>query len=119
QAFFQALANDPPPLHLARWIADYPDPDNFMTLFATWSGNNDLGFESPEYDDVIERAGRLSDSSQRRILYDRAQRLLLNDEAAIAPLYINSQNHLISPQLMGFELNPMDIVYWERLRWEE
>ena len=40
------------------WGMDYPHPDNVLrALFHSHSGNNDEGYNNPEYDALIEEAG--------------------------------------------------------------
>jgi ABC-type oligopeptide transport system substrate-binding subunit len=40
------------------WVADYPDPENFLDiLFHTGSSGNYGGFSSRELDTLLERAG--------------------------------------------------------------
>ena len=40
KVYLKKLQNDPFVVHRAGWGADYPDPDNFMKLFTSNSGNN-------------------------------------------------------------------------------
>lgn len=118
KVFFREIDSDsPPPMHLARWVADFPDPENFMNLFTSTSGNNELGFSEPEYDKRVDQAVRTADRAARLELYREAQRLLLQDRAAIAPLYVAGQNMLIRPGLEGVVVNAMGDVYLGRARW--
>lgn len=111
-AFFRRIAEDAPPaMHLARWIADFPDPENFMSLFTSGSGNNHLGFASSRYDELVDRAVREQALPARREMYDEAQRILLLDEVVIAPLYVNALNWMIAPRVEGMNVNPMGVLY--------
>ena len=116
-AFFRRIAEEAPPaMHLARWIADFPDPENFMSLFTSGSGNNHLGFDSPRYDELVDEAVRVQDAPARLAMYDEAQRILLLDQVAIAPIYVNALNWMIAPRVEGLEVNPMGVLYLRDVR---
>ena len=47
------------------WGMDYPHPDNVMrVLFHSQSGNNDEGYNNPEFDKLIEEAGAKLDINE-------------------------------------------------------
>ena len=112
KAFFQAIDGErPPPMHLARWVADFPDPENFMGLFRSNSGNNSLKFFNARYDALVDQAVSLTDPAARLERYTEAQRLMLSDQVAMAPLYVNAQNHLKSERLQGLSFNAMGDIF--------
>jgi oligopeptide transport system substrate-binding protein len=110
-AFFRRIADDPPPMHLARWIADFPDPENFMSLFTSLSGNNHIGFADARYDELVSTAATMRAADERADTYGATQRLLVEDHAAIAPVYAGATNALIHPRVRGVSLNAMGVVY--------
>ena len=119
KVFFQEIDGEsPPPMHLARWVADFPDPENFMGLFKSNSGNNSLGIKSEGFDQRVDRAVQTDDRGQRKNLYDEAQRVLLEEEVAMAPLYVNAQNHLRDPNLGGLEFNAMGDLFLGPVYWK-
>ncbi|MEE8448027.1 MAG: ABC transporter substrate-binding protein, partial [Thermodesulfobacteriota bacterium] len=110
KVFLKMLNTDPPRLYRLGWAADYPDPDNFLNLFTSASGNNHTGWANPRYDEIIARAARISDQDTRRALYRQAQKLLLEEAVAIIPLYVTSRSILIKPHVKGFWQNRMGIL---------
>ena len=56
--YLKKLQNDPFPVFRDGWGADYPDPDNFMKLFTSNSGNNHLRWRNNRYDQLAESAAR-------------------------------------------------------------
>lgn len=115
-AFFARLAtNDAPDMHLARWIADYPDPNNFLTLFLAASGNNHLGYASAAYDAAVSAAAT-APTTQRAAASEAAQRLLLLEDVAIAPTHVGVANLMVREGLTGLTLNPMGILDLRQLR---
>ncbi len=115
KVFLRELATAPPPVFRLGWGADFPDPDNFMSLFTSYSANNHTGWKSARYDERVERAARETDPSLRQALYDEAQRILLEEDAAIAPVFVEALNAVVSPRVFGLELDPLDILRLERV----
>jgi oligopeptide transport system substrate-binding protein len=111
KVYLKRLKTDTPGLFRLGWGADYPDPDNFMNLFTSTSGNNNTHWQNKRYDDLIRRAAVERDSQHRQALYDEAQRILIEEEVPIMPLFIAAQNMLIKPYLKGLQINAMDLLY--------
>ena len=66
------------------WNADYPDPDNFMSLFTSYSDNNHTQWGSKTFDKIVEKAKLMGNNPQKRVeLYNQAQKMLLEEEAVI------------------------------------
>lgn len=110
KVFLKRLKTDTPTIFRLGWGADYPDPDNFMVLFTTQSGNNNTHWSNPHYDDLIAKAASEPDSRRRQQMYDEAQRILTEQDVAIMPLFVAAQNILIKPHVKGLQLNAMDIL---------
>jgi oligopeptide transport system substrate-binding protein len=101
------LQNDPPHIYRLGWGADYPDPDNFMKLFTANSGNNNTRWKNPRYDQLIELAARELDSKKRAKLYDEAQKILVETDLPILPLFWTTESTLLNPRFTGLEFNSM------------
>lgn len=110
KVFLDRLRVDPPQIFRLGWGADFPDPDNFMNLFTSASGNNRSRWENPQYDELVARAAAEPDPGKRRGLYDEAQVLLTETEVPIVPLFIHAQNRLVKPYVKGMQLNAMEIL---------
>lgn len=116
KVYLTTLQRDPPPLYRLSWGADFPDPDTFMTVFTSNSGNNHGGFRNKTYDEIVVSAARTLDLRTRQMLYRKAQKILLVDEVAIAPLFFNSQTLLNKPWVKNFEFNAMDLLFCEKIK---
>jgi oligopeptide transport system substrate-binding protein len=91
-------------LLMGGWGPDYADPMTYMDLWVTDGGQNHMSYSNPEFDKLIKAASEeLVDKPQDRwkALQD-AEKILLEDDAAIAPLYQRSVNLLINPKVKGF-----------------
>lgn len=116
KVYLQRLKEETPQMFRLGWGADYPDPDNFMNLFTSTSGNNYTHWGNVDYDRLISQAASEGDPEQRLVLYDAAQRLLTETDVPIMPLFFAAQNLLIKPALEGMTINPMDIIHLKNVR---
>ena len=106
---------DPPHIFRLGWGADFPDPDNFMNLFISSSGNNRLRWSNPRYDELVALGATLIDPAERQRVYDKAQRILTETDAAMIPLFVATQNLLIKPYVKRFEMNSMELMYLKKV----
>ncbi len=99
------------PMWQGMWGADYPDPDNFLGIFLSGSGNNRTGWKNAAYDQWIDDARTKQSVSERQKLYAQAETLLIEREAAIVPLFYEPLIVLVSRRTKGIELNPLNYLY--------
>jgi len=86
--YFTSLSEDAPQIYRAGWCSDYPDADNFLRgVFRSDSSQNDAGFNSPEFDALVDQARVETDIEVRRALYAQAEDILVNTQAGIIPIY--------------------------------
>lgn len=90
------------------WGVDYPDPDNVLSIFTSQSGNNHLLWSNVQYDELIKRGKTAED---REKIYAQAQKLLIDEQVALIPMYYDTVNALVSPKLHGFMINPVNYMY--------
>ena len=119
KVFLSRLKTSPPQIFRMGWGADFPDPDNFMNLFLSSSGNNHLNWSHLEYDRLVDLAALEKNLLKRKTLYDRAQRILTENEAVIIPLFVTAKNLLVKPYVNGLELNALDQIFWKHIRFFE
>jgi oligopeptide transport system substrate-binding protein len=96
---------------VSGWGADFNDPINFMNLYTSENSFNNSGFSNEEYDQLIEQAGSEADEQRRMELMADAESLLVQDEAAIAPLYYDGVAVLMKPRLQNFVTHPYGATY--------
>jgi len=90
----------------AGWIADYPDPQDFLDiLFHSESRNNDMAYSNPEVDRLLEEARGEQDSEKRMELYQQAEEMILED-APIVPLTHDADHWLTKPYVEGMIYPP-------------
>lgn len=96
---------------LRRWGADFPDPDTFLGMFLSDSGNNLTGWKNTAYDRLVEQMRALPPGAERNRLVGQALELLLEKDCVVLPLYFDAQLYLLNPRVGGFKINPLNYVY--------
>ncbi len=69
------------------WIGDYQDPNTFLELFLTTSGQNYGLYSNPEFDALITQAATMSAGSERYAVLQEAEQILIAQDQGIIPLY--------------------------------
>ncbi|HEX5692310.1 MAG TPA: peptide ABC transporter substrate-binding protein, partial [Roseiflexaceae bacterium] len=95
------------------WGADYPDPQNFLSLLLhTDNPNNNGHFSDTQFDQLTEEADQLGDRSQieRRLqLYNQAEQIAV-DKVAWLPLFFPKFSILIRPRVEGIVVTPQGLI---------
>ncbi len=94
------------------WYGDYNDPITFLDLFMTapadGGGNNDTGFSSRRYDELVEQAKTEDDPARRNRFLHEAEEILIGQQMPIIPLYYYAEMYLFQPdRVTGFYVNKM------------
>ena len=93
------------------WIADYPDPQNFLEiLFHSQTVNNKGEYGNAEVDNLLEQAAVEPDSITRFRLYQQAEQIIVSD-AACLPLWFGRNYVLVKPYVGGYTLSPLGIPW--------
>ena len=92
------------------WIADYPDPENFLDiLFYSESNNNHTNYNNPEVDRLLERARTETDQAARYQIYNQAEQQIL-DDAPWVPLWYSGERYvLVKPNVEDYYQTPLII----------
>jgi oligopeptide transport system substrate-binding protein len=88
---------------LAGWGPDYADPMTFIDMFTTGSGNNQMHYSNPEYDKLVQEA-KTTYAQQPEKRWEamlKAEKILLDQDAAIAPVYQRGVAVLQRPYVKG------------------
>jgi oligopeptide transport system substrate-binding protein len=94
------------------WIGDYPDPNTFLgDLWTTGNGNNNTGFSNKQFDDLIKQAAANQDKAARFKQLAQAEKIVVEDELPIAPIYFGNNLNLVKPWIKGMGFNVLDIHY--------
>ena len=108
---FTALTKDiatAPQMFILGWCADYPDPQNWLSVYwKTGAFGERIGYSNPELDALLEQADVEGDDATRAQLYADAQRLL-TDSAPVAFMWNTENVWLVKPWVSGLTTTAMD-----------
>lgn len=90
----------------SRWIAEYPDPLTYLSLFTTDNGSNGTGFSDPLYDAMIAKGNAERTPPARLAALQRAEAYLLS-QMPIAPIYWGTRTTLVAPSVHGWKKSPL------------
>lgn len=107
------------PIFRASWIADYPDAENYLSLFYsknfTPNGPNYTHFKHPQFDAWYEEALRETEASKRTKLYTKMDSLLIS-EAPLIPLYYDQVVRFTQKNVSGLGINPLNLLELKRVK---
>ncbi len=91
-------------LQFAGWGPDYQDAISFSDLWITDGGNNKMAYSNEQYDKLLEDAQYTyaTEPAKRFEALQQAEKILLEEDAAIAPVYQRSSNVLVADKVEGF-----------------
>ena len=110
---------DTPAMQLARagWLADYMDPQNFLELLISNTGNNDGKYSDAEFDRLILQAAAMPEGAERMRIMRQAEDIAITRDQALIPIYFYvSQNLIDLSKWEGWYSNPMDTHPYVGLR---
>jgi oligopeptide transport system substrate-binding protein len=96
-------------MFLGGWCADYPDPQNWLSVYwkSTTTFANRVGYVSKDFDAIIDQADVEGDPAKRAELYQQAQDKLV-DENPVAFFWNNVNAYLVKPWVTGIVKTPQD-----------
>ena len=98
-------------LYRYSWIADIPDPDNFLNiLFGSKSAYNFMRYTNPGVDSLLSEALVETDVLTRVKLYREAERIILGEAPIIPWLYLTFES-VFQPYVKGLEISALGGPY--------
>src|SRR5215204_313071 len=97
-------------------IAAYNDPMDFLEVWTTDSPLNQSGFSNAEYDRLIADAKAATDPTRRFQQLAQAEKILIEDEAVVAPTFHPSFTRLIRPSVEGLVFHPYGVLSTSSMR---
>nr|WP_253269501.1 ABC transporter substrate-binding protein [Tenacibaculum mesophilum] len=115
----QGKANGKLPIFRASWIADYPDAENYVSLFYsknfTPNGPNYTHFKNDFFDSLYEQSIKEVDVKKRYKLYQKMDSIIIA-EAPIVPLYYDEVIRFTQKNVTGLGINPIDLLNLKRVQ---
>jgi ABC-type transport system substrate-binding protein len=109
----QAISTGKADFFRASWIADYPDAENYLSLFYSKNkapnGPNYTHFQNKTFDTLYDRAMRTTDIDERIKLYAQMDQLVI-DEAYFIPLFYDKAVRFAQKNIQGLETNGLNLL---------
>ena len=101
------------------WIADYPDAENYLSLFYSKNycpkGPNYTHFSNKTYDANYEQAQKENNDSARFCLYRKMDQIIM-DESPVIVLYYDQILRFTQKNISGLTSNPMNLLNLKRVK---
>ncbi len=100
------------------WLGDFNDPVSFLEPFKFRDnphigGNNETGWENPEYAESLNLAEKELDLEKRAEYLHRAESIII-DEMPIIPLYYIHFAYLKKPYVEGVYVSPLGLIDFKK-----
>nr|WP_121665837.1 ABC transporter substrate-binding protein [Mesonia aquimarina] len=97
----------------ASWIADYPDAENYLSLFYSENfspnGPNYTHFKNKTFDKLYEKAINTSSTEKRVLLYKKMDSVVMKN-APVVPLYYDEVVRFSQKNVNGLGINPINLL---------
>lgn len=101
------------PFFRASWIADYPDAENYLSLFYSEnfcpSGPNYTHFFNSEFDSLYRISLSMVDDSLRFMNYQKMDQIVM-EEAPVVILFYDEVLRFVQKEVRGLGSNPVNLL---------
>jgi len=94
-----------PQIYRLGWCSDYPDANNFTREVFVKGGSANpaegggVNWENAKFEEIVKQAAVEQDAAKRTELYAQAEDILVNTDAAIAPIYWYTRVTMTKPNV--------------------
>ena len=107
------------PFFRSSWVADYPDAENYLSLFTTSNfapaGPNYTHYTNPKFDKLYDKALLCNDLQQRARYYTEMDSLMMQD-APVVVLFYDEVLRFVNKRVDGLGSNPTNLLDLRRVR---
>ena len=107
------------PFFRSSWVADYPDAENYLSLFTTSNfcpaGPNYTHYSNPEFDRLYEKALLCNDLEQRARYYTEMDSLMMQD-APVVVLFYDEVLRFVNKRVTNMGSNPTNLLDLRRVK---
>ncbi|MCF8297842.1 MAG: ABC transporter substrate-binding protein [Saprospiraceae bacterium] len=115
----EMVAQSKLPFFRASWIADYPDAENYLSLFYSKNfcpaGPNYTHFSNAKFDELFEKSQFEVNDSIRYSYYQQMDKIII-EEAPVVVLYYDQVLRFAQKNIEGLGSNPMNLLSLKRVR---
>ncbi len=113
----EMMSKSQAPFFRASWIADYPDAENYLSLFygKNPAPPNYTRFSNSEYDQLYEASLNENNDSIRFDLYQQMDRIIV-DEAPVILLFYDQTARFAQKDIEGLSRNALNLLKLTRVK---
>ena len=110
------------PFFRCSWVADYPDAENYLSLFTTSNfcpaGPNYTHYSNAKYDELYEKTLLCNDLQERARYYTEMDSLMMQ-EAPVVVLFYDEVLRFVNKRVQGLGSNPTNLLDLRHVRINE
>ncbi|WP_132218643.1 ABC transporter substrate-binding protein [Mariniflexile fucanivorans] len=114
-----AKANGKLDIFRASWVADYPDAENYLSLYYSKNfapnGPNYSHFNSVQFDQWYEEAFTITDTKKRERLYKKMDSLVM-EKAPVVVMFYDEVVRFTRKNVTGLGINPINLLELKRVK---
>ncbi|ALD14000.1 peptide ABC transporter substrate-binding protein [Clavibacter capsici] len=103
------------PLMVSYWFTGRPIDQMLNQIFRTGSSYNESAWSNPTFDALLDDARATMDDDRRRMLYQDAQRIVVEDSADMTPMFgdrlVGISRDVVNYREHGFEFDHLAIGF--------
>ncbi|MGE0614006.1 MAG: peptide ABC transporter substrate-binding protein [Bacteriovoracia bacterium] len=117
KTYVKTIRTDPPEIFRFGWLAPFADPISHLQALTSGNANNLTGWSNDEYNRLVAEVAAMEPGPKRLAKVLAAQRILVEQQAVVVPIYHYIQAHGVSKRVKGFRANPFGVVQFQELSW--
>ncbi len=101
------------------WIADYPDGENYLSVFYSKNkvplGPNYTGFFNDKFDRLFEQSYFENDDKKRFELYYQMDNMVM-EHASVVPVLYDQVVVMLQNNISGYPINPLSLMILKKVK---
>ena len=115
----QMMRNYQLPFFRGSWICDYPDAENYLSLFYSKNlqpfGSNYTHYVNPAFDKLFEYSKTITNETLRNEYYTSLDSLLMED-APVVVLFYDKKVRFVQKNISGLDNSPTNLLNLKRVK---
>ena len=118
-ALREKRANGNLPFFRSSWVADYPDAENYLSLFTTNNftpqGPNYTHYSDEKFDELYKKSLTCNDLQERAKIYHEMDSLMMS-EAPVVILFYDEVLRFVNKNVEGLGSNPTNMLNLKKVK---
>lgn len=110
KSHMKSVQTEAPSLFRLAWQTPFLDPIFHLQVLTSKHSANPTGCSHAEYDRIVSEIEIEKSGPKREKLIRDAQKILVDDEAMVIPLFHYVQNYAVSQRVKNFRANPFGVI---------